>query len=132
MLSRIELMVVHLTKSLNLVDRNPGTWAKTEGYTFFGNYTKNKELYAFHSDGQSVLKNLASVFTLFNFTLCQSPLFSAILVFFLSYWNFFQCLTTSANKYLFLKKTIPFGAEETSNYMTLLLNNSSWRETIWL
>ena len=28
-------MVVHSTKSLNLVDRNPGTWAKTEGYTFF-------------------------------------------------------------------------------------------------
>ena len=44
-------MVVHSTKSLNLVDRNPGTWAKTEGYTFFGDYTKNKELYAFQSDG---------------------------------------------------------------------------------
>ena len=61
-------------------------------------------------------------FTIFICTLRQSPLLSAILFF--TYWNFFLVFIYHNKQILILK--------ETSNYMTLLFNNSSRRKTSWL
>ena len=108
--------------TLSTITQALANLGNTEGYTFHAHYTKYKELYTFHSDGESVLNFLASIFTIFNCTLRQSPLLSAILFF--NILELFLVFIYHKRQILILK--------ETSNYMTLLLNNSSQRKTSWL
>ena len=119
--SRLDLMVVRSNKSLNLVNSNPGTYLlrQREKVIHFIQITRNTRISTPFTQTVSPFRiRFSPQFHLFlNCSLRQSPLFSAILVFFVIL-ELFLVFFYHRKQILILKLTIPFRGKETSDYMT--------------
>ena len=121
-LSRLDLMVVRSNKSLNLVNSNPGTYLprQREKVIHFIQITRNTRISTPFTQTVSPFRIRFSpqFHLLLNCSLRQSPLFSAILVFFFVILELFLVFVYHRKQILILKLTIPFRGKETSDYMT--------------
>ena len=122
-LSRLDLMVVRSNKSLNLVNSNGDTYLarQREKVIHFIQITRNKRISTPFTQTVSPFRIRFSpqFHLLLNCSLRQSPLFSAILVFFFFViLELFLVFVYHRKQILILKLTIPFRGKETSDYMT--------------
>ena len=121
--SRLDLMVVRSNKSLNLVNSNPDTYLARQREKVIHfiqmQITRNTRISTPFTQTVSPFRiRFSPQFHLFlNCSLRQSPLFSAILIFFVIL-EFFLVFVYHRKQILILKLTIPFRGKETSDYMT--------------